>query len=248
MGFGSAVFLAEHEPARCRGIRNVLASDLNAVGRRGELILRGNGAILRVSVLRERRARENEGEQQCADHRAPPVPRSVAAVTGARPSASRSGIRRRRGRLSAQESIEPREISLVAIFLVRGCPNTVALARIDHEGRLDAEAAKALIELLGLIERHVPVLLAAQHQRRCLHVRDVSNGRHLRIELAVLPRQSELLLPLSLVVIGSVARDVVRLARAGDRRFEPRRLRDDVVRQDPAVAPSADAEPVRIAN
>ena len=47
-------------------------------------------------------------------------------------------------------------------------------------------------------------------------------------------------------MIGSVVRQVVELARARNRRLEARRLRDDVVGQDPAVAPAADSQAVGI--
>ena len=96
------------------------------------------------------------------------------------------------------------------------------------------------------MNRHVHVGVAAHDERRRRDLVETVERRDLDPQLGVLPRQAELGLPLALVVIGAVVGEVVELARARDRRLEAVRLRDDVVGEDAAVAPAADAEPIGI--
>ena len=53
---------------------------------------------------------------------------------------------------------------------VRGRPESVGLPGIHHQLGGHATTAKRLVELLGVEDRHVPVVLAAHEQRGRLHV------------------------------------------------------------------------------
>jgi hypothetical protein len=75
---------------------------------------------------------------------------------------------------------------------------------------------------------------------------DVVERRQALPQLAVLPRQTELQLPLELVVVVAVIGGVEHLAGAGHRSLEAVGLGDHVVGQDAAVGPAADAETLGI--
>src|SRR5215211_7213514 len=121
------------------------------------------------------------------------------------------------------------------------------LARVHDELCRDTEAAQRLVHLLTAGDRNVEVLFAAEEERR----RGDSVGveewiREFDPQVLCLPGSAKLVLVLVYVLVHSVHREPERAARAGDRGLEAIRRRDGVVGQDSAIAPSTDAEAVRI--
>ena len=147
-----------------------------------------------------------------------------------------------------QEAVVPREVALPAVLPVAGRLDAVPLVRVDDELRLHpADPPQRLVELLRVQERHVHVEGAAQEEGRGRHLLDVEEGRReAEPQVPRLPGQPQLHLVLPLVVIRPVAGEVVGDAGPGHRGLEARRLRDDVVGEDPAVAPAAHAEAVGV--
>ena len=68
--------------------------------------------------------------------------------------------------------VVPGQIALVAIDLEAGPPDAVALPRVDDKLGGHPESAQRLVQLIGILQRHVPIFLAAHHQGRGGHVAD----------------------------------------------------------------------------
>src|SRR5438067_11827898 len=107
----------------------------------------------------------------------------------------------RRLRRELQVLRVPRDVPVKAILLEAGTTNGVRLAGIDHEFRLAAEALETLIELLAAEDWDVHVGVAAHDQRGRDDLVQSEEGRDAHPRLRVLPRQPELRLPLTLIVI-----------------------------------------------
>ena len=120
------------------------------------------------------------------------------------------------------------------------------LTRVDHQLRRAAQPPQRLVQLLGVLHRHVPVLLAAQNQRRRDDVFDVGERRKPLPQRSRLPRQPQLVLPLVLVVVVTVIGGEQHFTRSGDRAREAIGLGDHVIGEDPAVGPAAHAQPLGV--
>src|SRR5213593_4367164 len=77
-------------------------------------------------------------------------------------------LRARRRPPRLQILVVPRQVPLEPIALIARPRDAVVLVRIDHELRVDAEAAQRLIHLLSALHGDVEIALAAQEQRRRL--------------------------------------------------------------------------------
>ena len=141
---------------------------------------------------------------------------------------------------------EPPEDAFVEVLVVRRRREHVELAGVDHQLGGHAEALEGLVELLGVDDGHVPVLLAADDEGRGDHLVDLEVGRHLVVQLRVLPRQPELVLPPQLVVVVAVVGDVEGRAGAGVGGLEAVGLGDHVVGEHAAVGPAADRQSVGV--
>src|SRR5438270_4022866 len=142
---------------------------------------------------------------------------SMADLLGSHSSSRRAGSPRLRRLLLSLLALEvlavPGEVALVAILLVRRLRDAVVLAGIDHQLGLAAEPPQRLVELLGVEQRHVDVVRAAEDQRGGGDLLDLEEGGDPRPPLGVLPGQPQLGLPLLLIMVGAVVGEVVDLAR-----------------------------------
>src|SRR3954449_10708887 len=120
-------------------------------------------------------------------------------------------------RLSLQVLAIPRDIPLVAVLLVARLGDAVALAGVDHQLGVAAQAPEGLVELLGVEERHGDGLRAAEDQGGSSRLLDLEEGGDPHPPLGVLPGQPQLRLPLPLVVVGAVVGEIVDLARTRGR-------------------------------
>ena len=124
----------------------------------------------------------------------------------------------------------------------------MALARVDHELGGHAAPAQRLVELLGVEDGHVPVVLAAHDEGRggdLVHLVEGADALPV-VAVVALPRKPQLGLPLTLVVVVAVVGDVEHFARSGDGALEAVGLGDDVVGEDAAVRPAAHAQAVGV--
>src|SRR6185503_17567972 len=145
--------------------------------------------------------------------------------------------------------VVPREIGLPTIALITRSLNAVVFVRIDDELRVDAETAQRLVHLLTTLNRNVEIAFAAEKERRRLNAIRVQKrirDLHVRLPRLRIPGWSNLVIVLNDVLIGAVERDRERGARAAGRGFETSVAGDQVVSQDTAITPAANAESLRI--
>src|SRR5437773_2392931 len=168
-----------------------------------------------------------------------------------------AGVRRRlpgarvsrvtRGRVRAlprrfHEAVVPRQVALQAILEVGRGAQPVRFAGIDDELGRAAEASQRLVELLAVLDRNGPIDVASHDEGGShdpLHL--VERGQPLPHRPRP-PRAAQLLLPLVLIVVVAVVREVEDLAGAADRGREAVGLHDHMVGEDAAVGPAAHAE------
>src|SRR5204862_7985099 len=138
-----------------------------------------------------------------------------------------------------------REVALVSVPYVARARDAVELVRVDHQLGVDVEAAQRLVHLLRALHRYVEVALAAEKQRRRLDAIGVQEriGKLLvGFPRLWFPRRADLIVVLDDVLIGAVEGNGEGRAGAAGRRLEPVVAGDQVVGEDAAVAPAADAE------
>src|SRR4051812_8761862 len=127
-------------------------------------------SIAKTGVIRARPAKASPSMPTATSTRRKGRTRShrrAARSRSTRSGASRSALlflRGRRGRrlLAIDVRLVPRQIPFVAVAHVARARDAMELVRVDHELRVDAEAAQRLIHLLPALHGHVEVFLAAE--------------------------------------------------------------------------------------
>src|SRR5262245_15270131 len=125
------------------------------------------------------------------------------------------------------------------------------LVGINHELRLDAETAERLVHLLASGYRHVEIALAAQKERRSFDTVGVEEWvREFLIGLPSfrVPWRADLVVVLNNILVRSIEANRESCARAAGRRLEAIVAGDQVIGQDAAIAPTADAQPIWISH
>ena len=141
----------------------------------------------------------------------------------------------------------PIEVTLGAIDNVARLFQAVILAGINNELGGHALAAQSFIHLLGVEQRHVEIRFAAKKERGRFDFVGVEKRiGDARPGLGIFPRHAKLVLVIEDVLVGAVAGEDIRDRCAARSRFETRRRRDEIIRGNAAVTPTADAEPIRI--
>ena len=160
---------------------------------------------------------------------------------------SRLGLAVLRDGARAKVAVVPGEVALVAVLPVARGLDRVPLIRVHHELRVHAtRSAQGLVHLLRGEERHVDVDRTAEEESRRRHLLHVEERGQAQPVVPRLPGESQLHLPLVLVVVRPVAGEVVGHGGARDGGLEAPRLRDHHVGEDAAIAPAAHAEAVGI--
>src|SRR5216684_4312929 len=118
----------------------------------------------------------------------------------------------------------------------------MGLAGVHDELRGAAEPPQRLVQLLAVLDRYVPVDVAAHDQRGRDDLLDRIERRQPLPHRARPPRQAQLLLPFVLVVVVTVVGDVQHLTGAADRRCEAGGPHDHVVGENAAVRPAAHSQ------
>src|SRR5256885_12074349 len=93
----------------------------------------------------------------------------------------------------------PRDVALEPVLLEAGTTDRVRLAGVDNQLRVAAQAFEALIQLLSADDRHVHIGVAAEDERRRHDLVHAEERRDLHPDVGMLPRQTELRLPLPLI-------------------------------------------------
>src|SRR5713101_7225660 len=144
---------------------------------------------------------------------------------------------------SPQKPVIPVRVSLESVPDEARPFEGVVLAGIDDQLGLSSEAPERLVHLLRVQQRDVEVLSAAQKQRRGSDPVGVQEQkREFEPRARRLPGTAELRLVLPDVFISAVPGQDVRGPRPADRSLEAPVLRNDVIGQNPAVAPPAHTE------
>src|SRR5262245_59304911 len=168
-------------------------------------------------------------------------------MSAALPLITRRRAYRRRRLLQAL--VIPREIPLEPVADVARAVDAVILIRIDDKLSINAETAQRLIPLLASGHGHIEITLAAQKQRRSLDavgVKEWIGNFLIGLPRLRVPGRADFVVVLNDVLISPVKRDGEGRAGAAGRRLEAIVAGDHVIGQDAAVAPTADAQTIRI--
>ena len=123
----------------------------------------------------------------------------------------------------------------------------VAFPRITHEHAGDAAPPQGHVHLFGLSDVHIVILLAVNEHRGRLRLPHVTKRRPLPKQIVIVPRKAAKLgVDQILIQRGRIKTDQVAHARDGNSSLKARRLRNDPIRHEPAVAATCDAETILI--
>src|SRR5215510_10986093 len=145
----------------------------------------------------------------------------------------------------------PSQVALITIAHVARTCDAVELIRIDHELGFDSQTSQSLVHLLTALHRNVEVALAAQE--KCRRFDSIGVQEWIRNLLKGfpgfgIPGRTNLVIVLNDVLIRPVEGHGEGRAGAAGRSLETRVGRDDVVRQDSAITPTAHSQAIRIGN
>src|SRR6185369_15451439 len=139
----------------------------------------------------------------------------------------------------------PRQVTLHAVALVTRSLDAVILVRVNYQLCVDAKTPQRLIHLLATLHGHVEIAFTTEKQSWRLNpigVQERIRDFLVRLPRLRIPRRPDFEVVLNDVLVGAVERDRERSAGPAGCAFEARVAGDEIVRQNPAIAPTAHAQ------